>query len=167
MTQFQTFKQNNYLPNLKHINNLISSQNQQPLQQLLSLESYTLLTTLINHLKTTMETQPQKHQRFYNTILLTNNFAQNTLNLSYRQLQKSLDILQYFNLITTSYYYSPTTKHKTRTITLQLSNFQNFIKFLNQYKKITSNPNHNFVDFLKPINTYLNTTYTLDEEEEF
>ena len=166
MTNYQTFKQNHYLPNLKHINYLLSSQNQQPLQQFLSSESYILLTYLNNTLKTTMETQPKKHQRFYNSILLTKNFAKNTLNLSYHQLRKALDLLKYFNLITISYYYSPITHHKTRTITLQLSNYQYFIKLLNQYKNIKSNQNHNFSEFLKPINTYLNTIYTLELEEE-
>ena len=168
MTNYQTFKQNHYLPNLKHINTLLSFQNQQPLQQFLSSESYTLLTYLNNTLKTTMETQPKKHQRFYNSILLTNNFAKNTLNLSYHQLKKALDLLTYYNLINISYYYSPITHHKTRTITLQLSNYQYFIKLLNQYKNIKSNPNHNFSEFLRSINIYFNTIYSqeLEEEEE-
>lgn len=113
-----------------------------------------------------MKTQPKKHQRFYNSILLTNNFTKNTLNLSYHQLQKSLDLLKYYNLINISYYYSPITHHKTRTITLQLSNYQYFIKLLNQYKNIKSNPNHNFSQFLRSINIYFNTIYSEEFEEE-
>jgi hypothetical protein len=42
MTNYQKFNQNEYLPNLTHINSLLSSKNQQPLQQLLSPQAYTL-----------------------------------------------------------------------------------------------------------------------------
>ena len=50
MTNYQKFNQNDYLPNLTHINSLLSSKNQQPLQQLLSPQAYTVLIHLINKL---------------------------------------------------------------------------------------------------------------------
>ena len=62
MTNYQIFNQNEYIPNLTHINSLLSSKNQHPLQQLLSPQTYTLLIHLINKLKTTMLTPPKKHK---------------------------------------------------------------------------------------------------------
>ncbi len=150
MTNYQKFNQNEYLPNLTHINSLLSPKNKQHLQQLLSPESYTLLIHLIDKLKTTMETQPKKYKHFHSSIFLTNNYAKTQLNLSYHKLQNALDFLQQFNLITISYYYYPISNHKTRTISLQLSNFQDFNILLNKYKKVTSNPNYNFTHFFKP-----------------
>lgn len=164
MTNYQTFKQKKYLPNLTHINSLLSPKNKQPLQQLLSPESYTLLTNLITKLKTTIETQPKKYKHFHSSIFLTNNYAKTQLNLSYHKLQNALDFLQQFNLITISYYY-PISNHKTRTISLQLPNFQDFNILLNKYKKVTSNSNYNFTHFFKPLKKYLNSTYTFDYDE--
>ena len=68
MTNYQKFNQNDYLPNLTHINSLLSSKNQQPLQQLLSPQAYTVLTHLINKLKTTMETPP-KNTNIFNLLI--------------------------------------------------------------------------------------------------
>ena len=185
MTQFQTFKQNNYLPNLKHINNLISPKNQQHLQKFITPNSYKILITLINQLKTNMETQPKKYQRFYQSILLTNNFAKNTLGLSYHQLQNALTILEDFELIQINYYQSPLNQYKSRTITLNLSNFQYFNLLLNNFKQFISNTNYTYGKFLKSLYKYNRTLhperyqplddiedepiddYYLDDEEEF
>lgn len=68
MTNYQKFNQNDYLPNLTHINSLLSSKNQQPLQQLLSPQAYTVLIHLINKLKTTMETPPKKNTNIFNLL---------------------------------------------------------------------------------------------------
>lgn len=167
MTNYQIFNQNEYLPNLTHINSLLSSKNQQPLQQLLSPQAYTVLIHLINKLKTTMETPPKKYAKFHPSFFLTKNYVKTQLHLSYTQFTKSLDTLIRFNLVTVSSYYVPLTQHNMYTYKLQLSNFQNFTQFFKKYKKIQSNPNHSFSDLLFPLKTYLNNTYTFNYDEEF
>ena len=167
MTNYQKFNQNDYLPNLTHINSLLSSKNQQPLQQLLSPQAYTVLIHLINKLKTTMETPPKKHKHFQSSYFLTKNYVKTKLHLSYTQFTKAVDTLIRFNLVTVSSYYVVLTEHNMYTYKLKLSNFQNFIQFFKKYKKIQSNPNHSFSDLLYPLKTYLNSTYTFNYEDQF